>query len=359
MTIKVLVVDDAVVIRRILVDIINADPDLEVIGTASNGRLALGKIEALQPDLVTLDVEMPELDGLETLVEIRKIDRRLPVIMFSTLTARGARVTLDALSAGASDYITKPSNVGRTGEAIAQVTSELLPRIKALAAPKSSSSGTVELASERFAVRSPAPVGRPVDAVVIGSSTGGPVALETVLESFRSPLHVPVFIAQHMPPVFTGLLAERLDKKSGLTVVEADHGMIAAAGTAYIAPGGRHMIVKRSGTDVVIELHDGPLVNFCRPSVDVLFESAADVYGGRQLAVVLTGMGQDGLVGAQGLATLGTDIIAQDEDTSVVWGMPGAVVGAGLATSILPLDQIGTTIHRRIASTTLLTRQAP
>lgn len=356
MTIKVLVVDDAVVIRRILVDIIDADPELEVVGTASNGRIALSKIEQLQPDIVTLDVEMPELDGLGTLIELRKTHRRLPVIMFSTLTARGARVTLDALQAGASDYITKPANVGRTGEAIAQVTSELLPRIKALVPQRGATGGAATLPTGTLSKRPPAAVGSAIDAVVVGSSTGGPVALETMLSAIPNALPVPMFIAQHMPPVFTGLLAERLDRQCSSTVVEGEHGMVAQRGHVYIAPGGKHMEVRRRNGELTIELNEGPLVNFCRPSVDVLFESTADTLGNRQLVVMLTGMGQDGLVGCQRLASLGSDIIAQDEETSVVWGMPGAVATAGLATSVLPLEDIGSTVHRRLASASFLAR---
>lgn len=357
MTIKVLVVDDAVVIRRILVDIIDSDPDLEVVGTAPNGRIALNKIEQLKPDIVTLDVEMPELDGLGTLIELRKTDRRLPVIMFSTLTARGAKVTLDALQAGASDYITKPSNVGRTGEAISQVRDELLPRIKALVPDRIRPGGFSSPQRGPLTRRTPAAVGSSIEAVVVGSSTGGPVALETMLSAIPSPLPVPMFVTQHMPPVFTALLAERLDKQSASRVVEAEHGMTVEPGTVYIAPGGKHMEVRRRPGLPVIELHEGPLVNFCRPSVDVLFASTADTFGNRQLAVMLTGMGQDGLEASRTLAALGVDIIAQDEASSVVWGMPGAVATAGLATSILPIENIGPTIHRRLASAALLARR--
>lgn len=356
MTIRVLVVDDAVVIRRILVNIIDADPELEVVGTASNGRMALAKIDQLDPDIVTLDVEMPELDGLSTLIELRKTHRRLPVIMFSTLTARGAQVTLDALRAGASDYIAKPSNVGRTGEAIAQVTSELLPRIKALVSAKAERNAT-PAASAPLTRRVSAPAGNVIDAVVVGSSTGGPVALETMLAQIPTPLPVPMFVAQHMPPMFTELLAERLDRQTSSTVVEAQHGMTALPGTVYIAPGGRHMEVQRLGGALTIVLNDGPLVNFCRPSVDVLFSSTATTLGNRQLGVMLTGMGQDGLAACRELAAAGVDIIAQDEASSVVWGMPGAVATAGLATSVLPLDEIGPSIQRRVASTHLLARR--
>jgi len=355
MTIRVLVVDDAVVIRKILVDIINADPDLEVVGTASNGRIALAKIEKLRPDIITLDVEMPELDGLETLVELRKTDRRLPVIMFSTLTARGASTTLDALAAGATDYITKPSNVGRTGEAIAQVTRELLPRLKALVPGKFLFPATVATGAPKLrtvAARAPR-----IAAVVVGCSTGGPVALETMFMGIAGPLAVPMFITQHMPALFTGMLAERLDKRSTTTVVEGEEAMLARPGHAYIAPGGRHMIVRRTAGGLTMHLTDDPLVNFCRPSVDTLFESTAEALGERQLAVMLTGMGQDGLNGTKLLAAAGADVIAQDEATSVVWGMPGAVVRAGLATLVLGIDEIGLAVTRRANANRTLERQ--
>lgn len=211
-------------------------------------------------------------------------------------------------------------------------------------------------ASAPLTRRVSAPVGNVIDAVV-GSSTGGPVALETMLAQIPTPLPVPMFVAQHMPPMFTELLAERLDRQTSSTVVEAQHGMTALPGTVYIAPGGRHMEVQRLGGALTIVLNDGPLVNFCRPSVDVLFSSTATTLGNRQLGVMLTGMGQDGLAACRELAAAGVDIIAQDEASSVVWGMPGAVATAGLATSVLPLDEIGPSIQRRVASTHLLARR--
>ena len=356
MTIKVLVVDDAVVIRKILVDIISADPELEVVGTASNGRIALTKIQALKPDIITMDVEMPELDGLGTLVELRKTDRLTPVIMFSTLTARGAGTTLDALAAGATDYVTKPSNVGKASEAIDQVTRELVPRLKALV-PSRSLFADKATAPAAPKLRSAPSRARSVSAVVVGSSTGGPVALEAMLGSMTERLHVPMFIAQHMPPVFTGMLAERLDRRSVATVVEGTHGAIAEPGHVYLAPGGRHMTIGRANGRLVIQLNDDPLVNFCRPSVDVLFDSTASVLGANQLAVMLTGMGQDGLVGCTNLAAAGAEIIAQDEATSVVWGMPGCVAQAGLANLVIPINAIGSAVARRVALNKTLERQ--
>lgn len=349
MTVRVLVVDDAVVIRKILTDIINADPDCEVVGTAANGKIALNKLDQLQPDIVTLDVEMPEMDGLDTLREIRRRDRRLPVVMFSTLTSRGAVTTLDALAAGASDYVAKPANVGSTTEAIDKVTHDLVPRLKALTGW---SSPVQQPVASRESERPPAST-RPgasgaVDAVVIGTSTGGPVALETVLGAITEPLPVPVFVVQHMPAMFTAMLAERLDRKCASTVVEAADAMAASPGGVYIAPGGHHMVVSGSPAAATIRIDDREPVHSCRPAVDVLFESTAEVYGGRQLAVVMTGMGQDGLRGCRSLAELGAEIFTQDEATSVVWGMPGYVTEAGLASRVLPLDAIAGAITDRV-----------
>lgn len=357
---RVLVVDDAVVMRRMLTDIIGSDPELEVVGTAPDGRVALARIEQLDPDVVTLDVEMPEMDGLETLVAIRRTRPRLPVIMFSTLTRRGAAATIEALATGASDYVTKPANVGSTTEGIEQIREQLVPRIKALAprraptaaaagpAPRPASAAGGSVLSRLRAVDR-------VDAVLIGTSTGGPNALEAVLSAITEPLPVPVFIVQHMPPNFTALLAERLDRRSGLRVVEAEHGMRIEAGTAYVAPGGRHMEVAGPAALATVRLTDDPPVHSCRPAVDVLFTSAAQVYGAAQLGIVMTGMGRDGTQGCEAIAELGAEVYAQDEATSVVWGMPGFVVGAGLAHRVLPLEEIAQAITERVARGRALT----
>ena len=345
MAVRVLVVDDAVVIRRILTEVLNRDPEIEVVGTAANGKIAMGKIEQLKPDIITLDVEMPEMDGLETLHAIRATNRTLPVIMFSTLTSRGATTTLEALSSGATDYVTKPSNVGCTTEAIEQIEAELIPRLRVLGAKP----GSLRTRRPSSAASTRSRTDRRIDAVVIGSSTGGPVALETVLTSLERPLAVPVLVVQHMPPTFTAMLAERLDRKGVSTVVEATEGMVPEAGTIYIAPGGRHMMVASAGTGAVIRLTDDPPVNSVRPAVDPLFRSSAEVWGPNQLGVILTGMGQDGLEGCRALAAVNAEVYAQDEFTSVVWGMPGCVTEAGLATKILPLDAVGPGIAERVS----------
>jgi two-component system, chemotaxis family, protein-glutamate methylesterase/glutaminase len=439
--ISVLVVDDSVVVRRLITDALADDPAITVIGTAPNGRVALQKIDQLKPDLVTLDVEMPVLDGIGTLRELRKTYHRLPVIMFSTLTAAGAAATVEALTAGASDYVTKPANVGSVAESIRSVREQLVPRIHALAGRTRGSGqaasnaarvppsfigrpGTVQppaagpgrpssAPSLAAGSTAPAPVrpttGRPVppapgvippsapgaaprlspsagrfgaggagaaatgptttgpartgppvatrgpaagpgriEVIAIGCSTGGPDALARVVRMLPGGLPVPVLVVQHMPPVFTRMFAERLDRASALRVVEAGADMTLSAGTVYIAPGDFHLEVTRRGATVATALSTGPPENFCRPAVDVLFRSVNRTYGRGALAVVLTGMGHDGRGGCAELARSGAEIVAQDEATSVVWGMPGSVVSAGLATAVLPLDEISTYVLAKV-----------
>jgi two-component system chemotaxis response regulator CheB len=325
------------------------DRDLEVAGTAVNGRVALAKFASLKPDLVLLDIEMPDMDGLETVRELRKIDARVPIIMFSSLTERGAAVTLEALSLGATDYVAKPSNVDMrtTLEAIAQ---ELIPKIRALcrlpepqAGPACLTKSTVQPPVPAFPVRRPV---APVQLVAIGSSTGGPDALAKVLPLLPANLKVPVVIAQHMPPIFTAMLAARLSSRSAVPVRECVSGERLAGGCAVIAPGDFHMVVAEENGTVCLRTNQGPKENYCRPSVDVLFRSIARLYGPRALAVVLTGMGQDGLKGCETLRGLGARIYVQDEATSVVWGMPGFVARSGFADKILPLDQVAAEIVR-------------
>jgi two-component system chemotaxis response regulator CheB len=345
---RVFLVDDAVVVRKALSLAIAQDKDLEVAGTAVNGRVALVKFPAVKPDIILLDIEMPEMDGLETVRELRKIDARVPIIMFSTLTEHGASATLEALSLGATDYVSKPSNVDMTAT-IEAISRELIPKIRALCH-----------LPEAHKIIHPAPLPRlqappalfpprprllsPVQVVAIGVSTGGPDALARLLPSLPPDFSVPVLIAQHMPPIFTSLLASRLTAKSALPVRECVSGEPLTPGCAVIAPGDFHMVVSRRNKVVLLETHQGPKENFCRPSVDVLFHSIASVFGARALAVVLTGMGQDGLRGCEALRAAGARIYVQDEASSVVWGMPGFVARSGLADKILPLDQIGAEI---------------
>lgn len=366
--IRVLVVDDSVVVRRLVTDSLSRDPDIEVVGFASNGKIALSKVDQLGPDLVTMDIEMPEMNGIEAVQALRRAKHTMPIIMFSTLTERGAAATLDALVAGATDYVTKPANVGSVQESLAKVASELIPKIKALVPQASRSSaaapGRGDLPSQpaaRAAAPAVRPVGRgpvttrpmppvhPVQALIVGSSTGGPEALSKVLSNLSAPPPVPVLLVQHMPPVFTRQLAARLDRLGPATVVEAADGDVLTPGTVYVAPGDHHLELRRSAGILRVSITDGPPVNFCRPSVDVLFRSAVKEFGGKVLAVVLTGMGADGRTGCEDVVSAGGTVLVQDEPTSVVWGMPGAVATAGLAHRILPVGEVAPAIESVLA----------
>jgi len=347
--IRILLVDDAVVVRRMLSDVLNDDPMIEVAGTAPNGVIALAKLPQLNPDLVILDVEMPEMDGLQTLAALRKTHRRLPVIMFSTLTQRGATATLDALALGANDYVTKPANVGSVAVAMQRIREQLIPRVKLLCGrgPAPAPAAAPRPALHPPVSRPLSPTGR-VEAVLIGVSTGGPNALAEVIPSLPADLPVPVLIVQHMPPIFTRLLAERLDAQSAVRVAEGSDRAKVEPGEVWLAPGDYHMEAVRDGAAVRLRLQQGPPENSCRPAVDVLFRSAAAAYGAGVLAVVLTGMGQDGLRGCEAVREAGGQVYAQDEATSVVWGMPGFVARAGLADRVLPLGEVGPTIVARV-----------
>ena len=351
--IRVLIVDDSVVIRRLLSDELSKDPDIEIVGTAATGKIALSKVEQTPPDVVTMDIEMPEMDGLTAVSEIRKTHPKLPIIMFSTLSQRAAKETLEALARGANDYVTKPANVGSAALAMQRVRDELIPKIKLLARPQSfiptprpslSSAASVPPAPRSLSAKKPVAV----DVVAIGVSTGGPNALAEVMPLIPKDCPVPILITQHMPPVFTKCLAERLSVKSHIPIDEGKPGDVLVPGHAWIAPGDYHMVVERNGTQVMLATNQDPPENSCRPAVDVMFRSVAKVYGHAVLAVVLTGMGQDGMRGAEVIREAGGHVIAQDEASSVVWGMPGAVVHAGLHHSILPLSQIATEIMRKV-----------
>lgn len=357
--IQIMIVDDSVVVRKVLTDVLSGEPDLAIAGWASNGRLALAKLQTLRPDIILLDIEMPEMNGLEAIPEIRKILPHTPIIMFSTLTERGAEATLDALALGASDYLAKPSNqnMAATSEAIRR---DLVPKIKALCqvpAPTPSlatpSPVTAPAPRREIHFHAPAVHHAPVKIVAIGVSTGGPDALAKLLPSFPADFPLPVVIAQHMPPIFTSLLAKRLASKCALPVREGQAGELLAPSCIWIAPGDYHMVVQEEGRRMLLRTHQGPRENFCRPSVDVLFRSVAATFGASCLGVILTGMGQDGLKGCEALSASGASIIVQDEASSVVWGMPGFVARAGLAEKILPLDQIGGEILRRVAQPSL------
>jgi two-component system, chemotaxis family, protein-glutamate methylesterase/glutaminase len=345
--ISVLVVDDSALVRRVVTEALAEDPDIRVMGTAPNGQLALAKIAQLGPDLVTLDLEMPVMDGLATLRALRRTHPKLPVIMFSTLTVTGATSTLDALAAGASDYVTKPSNTGSFAASRRNIKDQLIPRIHALCARPGTPAPVRPPAAT--APRPPAARSSRIDAIAIGCSTGGPDAMSRVVSGLPGDLPVPVLVVQHMPALFTKMFAQRLDRGTPLHVVEAEDAMPVEPGVIYVAPGNQHLEVARRGAGVVARLHDGPPENSCRPAVDVLFRSVAEVYGPATLALVLTGMGQDGRRGCERLREAGAEIAVQDEASSVVWGMPGAVVGADLAHRVLPLDDVAGFVTTRAA----------
>ncbi len=337
--IRVLAADDSSVSRRFLAEAIGSDPELELVALVGNGRVAIDRFDAAAPDIVILDVEMPELDGLAALTELKRRKPRLPVIMFSSHTERGAATTLDALALGASDYLHKPSTIGLGHTNDDDVRAALIAKIKLL---------TYRPIPGKASPRIPKPFEPTrIDAVAIGVSTGGPNALAELFKGLIEPLPVPMFIVQHMPAVFTKRLAERLDTLGGTRTHEAVEGQPVLPGHAYLAPGDFHMMVAGDAKNPFLHLDQSPHENSCRPAVDVLFRSVARVYNARALGVVLTGMGQDGLRGSEVLRQSGASVIAQDEGTSVVWGMPGAIVRAQIASEILPIEQFAASLVQR------------
>ncbi len=344
--IRVLVVDDSVVIRRMLTDILSADPSIAVVGASADGASALAAIPRLEPDLLILDVDIPDIGGVGALAELRRLHPLLPVILLSPLTERAAATTLRALSLGAADCVTRPVLTLEMDAAMEQVAAQLLPRIVGLcraALPAQAASG------DQVRLAAPPATPAPVRIVAVSASTGGPGALTALFAGLPADLPVPVVIAQHMPPVYTRLLADRLSASCPLSFHEAGEGEKLQPGHAWIAPGDRHMRLVRDGDVVRTVIDQGPPENSCRPSVDVLFRSVAATYGAASLAVVLTGVGRDGLRGCEALHRCAAQILVQDRGSAAVWGMPGAVAGAGLAHAVLPLDQIAGEILRRIA----------
>jgi two-component system chemotaxis response regulator CheB len=364
---RILIVDDSAVMRNLLRSVVSSAVGLEVAGTAADGASALGCIENLRPSLVLLDVEMPVMDGLATLRELRKRGHKMPVIMCSSLTQRGAQVTLEALACGASDYVAKPAGQSGREAAMQALAQDLIPKIHALTSQARPSPAFVFSGGVRpplIIPLAPLPKAQVISStptvLVIGVSTGGPAALEVLLPSLPGNFSLPVLIVQHMPELFTRMFAERLNARCRLTVREAADGDPVYAGTIYVARGNWHMEVlaaSRPGAPATLRLNQGPLENHCRPAVDVLFRTAAGVYGAGVLAVVLTGMGSDGMIGCRILRGLGGSVLAQDQATSTVWGMPGSVVNAGLAHKVLPLDAIGPEILRIAGRTNVPTRE--
>ena len=358
--IRVLLVDDSAVIRRLLTDTLANDPDIEVVGMAGNGEIALAKIEQLKPDIITLDIEMPVMDGLATLKALRKIHPKLPVIMFSTLTERGSTATMDALALGASDYVAKPANVGGVLAGMDKIRDDLIPKIKALCHRAPPIKQVMQaLAPVSRVPRTPGSAASGVDILAVGVSTGGPNALAEFVPALGRRFPVPIVIVQHMPPLFTRLLAERLAVVSGIVCKEGFEGAVLKPGELWIAPGGMHMEVEKSGTTYRLRLTEDPPENSCRPAVDVLFRSVAKAYGSKTIAVVLTGMGQDGMRGAEHIRAAGGQILVQDEASSVVWGMPGAVANAGLAEKILPLKELAAEVVSRVSNSPKIPADTP
>jgi two-component system, chemotaxis family, protein-glutamate methylesterase/glutaminase len=369
--IRVMVVDDAIVARSLLTRWIEAEPDMTVMASLRTGREAVDQLERHDPDVVVLDIDMPELDGITALPLLLKRKRDLVVIMASTLTRRGAEVSLLALSLGAADYVAKPSaapdaatlaafhrelvekirTLGRRGRLLAGQGAPAMPAAvagSAAPAPRAHEGAPAHAQTPAFSLRPFASV--VPRALLIGSSTGGPQALTQLIDQLGATIdRAPALITQHMPPTFTTVLAEHLGRVSRRRAREAEHGEAVVAGGIYVAPGGRHMRVVRGRDGAKIDLRDDPPINFCKPSVDPLLSSAAQVFGAGTLALILTGMGSDGMRGAAHVAAAGGSVIAQDEATSVVWGMPRAVAQAGLCSAVLPLGQIAGKVNRLFA----------
>jgi two-component system chemotaxis response regulator CheB len=354
-----MVVDDSVVIRGLIARWVESEPDMIVAASLRTGRDAVNQIERINPDVAVLDIEMPELDGISALPLLLAKKRNLIIIMASTLTRRNAEISFKALSLGASDYIPKPESTREAGAA-ETFRHDLIQKIRHLGAKvRRAAPALPPLAPTPDRARQPLP--RPAQpecsrrafstqaprALLIGSSTGGPQALMSLVSEIGAVIdRFPVLITQHMPPTFTTILAEHLARSSHRPAHEAVDGEIVKAGNIYLAPGGRHMRVVRHGAEAAIALDDGPPVNFCKPAVDPLFNSAIDVWQGGILALVLTGMGSDGTRGGKDIVAAGGSVIAQDEASSVVWGMPGAAAHAGICAAILPLDQIASKLVR-------------
>jgi two-component system chemotaxis response regulator CheB len=367
---RVLAADDSAVMRGIMrtlfhthgEDKLSKLPSMELCGVAQDGVECLEAVERLRPDVLVLDLEMPRLNGLDVLDRLRETHPGLPVIMCSSYTERGARSTLEALARGASDYVMKPSEQRDLATALQSLAQQLLPKIAALAKGRRqrSEDGAAEATKKSGAGEAAKRGDSHIEVVVIGLSTGGPSALEQMLPRLPANFPVPVLIVQHMPKLFTGALAERLDKCCALHVKEACDSDAVLPGTIWLAPGDSHMEVaprkmgfgvddgNATGRAVRVRLHQQEPLNHCRPSVDYLFHSAARLYGPAALALMMTGMGADGLGGARAVHEAGGTVLAQDEATSAVWGMPGRVAEAGIADAVLPLAAIAGELKQRI-----------
>jgi len=345
---RVLIVDDSVVVRGIVSKMLQEDGQIEVVNTAADGVIALAKLEQCEVDVILLDIEMPRMTGLEVLKKLRELRNRTPVVMFSSLTQRGASATIEALMLGAKDYVMKPGGAFMTdaNEGKRAIMEELIPKVKQAALKVGIGHAAQTKTPAVLPTRTTKQL-KQIDAVVIGVSTGGPQALAKLIPKLGGDFPVPVIIVQHMPAAFTKHLSDRLTTDCGFPVCEAVHGQKLEAGTYVVAPGGFHLGVKRFASKVMVALNDRPAVNACKPSADVLFESAATAYSGNVLGVVLTGMGSDGTIGSKAIKQAGGSIIVQDEESSVVWGMPGSVVREGAADKVVPIDELASEILKR------------
>lgn len=351
--IRVMIVDDSAIVRGLITRMLQADSGVEVVASVNNGDIAVRTLSRSKVDVIILDIEMPVMDGLTALPLLLKIDPQVKVIIASTLTAHNADVSLRALRAGAADYIPKPTTreisggadfrrdlllkvralgtVGRPSAAPAPGSSSARPMTRAATVPTITRGATVALRKPGF---------QAANVLVIGSSTGGPQALFKVLAGIKPTINLPILITQHMPAMFTTMLAQHISRVTEWPALEAEDGEIVKAGRIYVAPGEYHMVVEAKGTQKILRLNKGEPENFCRPAVDPMLRSVAKAYGGHALVVILTGMGYDGLKGGRVIAEAGGTIVAQNEASSVVWGMPGAVATAGLCSAVLPLNDI-------------------
>lgn len=345
--IKVLVVDDSILIRKILTDILESDEEIKVIDTAKNGKEALAKIESLKPDLVTLDVEMPVMDGITTLKHIVS-NYKIPVIMISSLTYEGAELTLRALDLGAVDFLPKPTNVFNIRQE--DLRAQIIEKVKVASKSKFYPFKPIEhikkhdeglLKKKTFKTSFD-------NIVAIGTSTGGPRALQTIIPQLPADINASIVIVQHMPPKFTKSLADRLNSISNIRVKEAEEGDILQRGHAYIAPGDYHLRIVKDGDKLIVRLDHEPEVLGLRPTVDKMMESVAKIEGYNKIGVILTGMGSDGKIGIKSIKESGGFTIAQDEATSVVFGMPKAAISANCIDDVLPIEQIGEKILSKV-----------
>ena len=362
---RVMLVDDSSVIRGMLSRWLSADSAIEIVASAANGQMAINSLDRADPEIVVLDIEMPVMDGLTALPQILKAKPNVQVLMSSTLTLKNAQVSLQAMSLGAADYVPKPTT---NREVITSQTfqTEIIVKIKSLAAAKRKSLGYAPYektarnspaAEQNITPQKPALSKTPKTVsssnilpkvIGVGSSTGGPQALLKFINGIKNNLTLPVVITQHMPPSFTKILAGHLSKATELECFEAEDGMLLENGKVYIAPGDHHMVISSEDGKRYLRLNQDPPENFCRPAVDPMFRSLTKEYGPAVLGVILTGMGQDGLAGSKGIVDAGGTIIAQDEASSVVWGMPGAVSEAGICNAVLPLDELGAKVQRLV-----------